>query len=62
MPANTNVDELETSNKLQAQAVKEIYYSLDEDQSDTTREAELLSDLERERDVIRVLQGQKIGR
>jgi RecG-like helicase len=61
MPANTNVDELETSSKLQAQAVKEIYYSLDEDQSDTAREAELLSDLERERDVIRVLQGQKTG-
>lgn len=55
------MDELETSSKLPAQAVKEIYYSLDEDQSDTAREAELLSDLERERDVIRVLQGQKTG-
>ncbi|GAB5585358.1 hypothetical protein Unana1_00258 [Umbelopsis nana] len=57
-PAISNLEELETDCK-QKEHVKEIYYSLDEDTPSSSREIELLADLEQKRNVIRVLQGQK---
>ncbi|KAJ2962499.1 hypothetical protein NQZ79_g2311 [Umbelopsis isabellina] len=59
MPVNTNIDELRDAESTSQQNTSDLYYSLDDDQSANDREAELLSQLEREKAVNRVLQGQK---
>ncbi|KAG2172266.1 hypothetical protein INT43_004807 [Umbelopsis isabellina] len=59
MPVNTNIDELQKAESTGDQSTRDLYYSLDDDQSVNDRETELLSQLEREKAVNRVLQGQK---
>ncbi|CAM0140578.1 unnamed protein product [Umbelopsis sp. WA50703] len=59
MPVNTNIDELRKSESTSAQDTSDLYYQLDDEQSVNDREAEMLSQLEREKAVNRVLQGQK---
>jgi hypothetical protein len=61
MPVNTNIDELQKSESTSAQDTSDLYYQLDDEQSVNDREAEMLSQLEREKAVNRVLQGQKAG-
>lgn len=59
MPVNTNIDELRKAESTSDPDTSDLYYSLDDDQSVNDREADLLSQLEREKAVNRVLQGQK---
>ncbi|KAH8553499.1 hypothetical protein BGW37DRAFT_262317 [Umbelopsis sp. PMI_123] len=63
IPVISNLNEIEDRKPTATHTTNEIYYSLDEDQTTLSgsREQELLSDLERERAVIKVLQGQKTG-
>lgn len=62
MPVNTNIDELRKAESTSDPDTSDLYYSLDDDQSVNDREADLLSQLEREKAVNRVLQGQKAGK
>jgi hypothetical protein len=64
MPATSNLNELEQPSKpADMPTTQEIYYSLDDIQPavSSNREQELMSELERERAVIKVLQGQKVA-
>ncbi|CAO3689985.1 unnamed protein product [Umbelopsis ramanniana] len=65
IPATSNLDELEQPSKpADVLTSQEIYYSLDDIQptaSSSNREQELSAELDRERAVIKVLQGQKVA-
>jgi dynactin complex subunit len=64
IPATSNLNELEPPSKpADVPASQEIYYSLDDIQptASSSREQELSAELDRERAVIKVLQGQKVA-
>ncbi|KAG2186802.1 hypothetical protein INT44_003028, partial [Umbelopsis vinacea] len=63
MPATSNLNELDQPSKPADMPTnqEEIYYSLDDIQPAVNREQELSSELDRERAVIKALQGQKLA-